>query len=61
MGDINKLRQLVDYKKCILARHPQTLATCLHLAVIHNHADILQLLLEKSVAYLDSKDNVKFQ
>ncbi|KAI1708826.1 ankyrin repeats (3 copies) domain-containing protein [Ditylenchus destructor] len=55
-GDERTVRETIHYERCILARHPLTLATTVHLAVIHNHPKILQLILSYPHAPLHSKD-----
>ncbi|KAI6235408.1 Ankyrin repeat and Ankyrin repeat-containing domain-containing protein [Aphelenchoides besseyi] len=55
-GDQKVVRDLVNYKKCILSLHPFTLASTIHLAVIHNSFDILQILLEHPLAPINSRD-----
>uniref|UniRef100_A0A915EKH1 ANK_REP_REGION domain-containing protein n=1 Tax=Ditylenchus dipsaci TaxID=166011 RepID=A0A915EKH1_9BILA len=56
MGDERTVAETVTYRKCILARHPQTLASTVHLAVIHNHPNVLQILIDCPLTPLHSRD-----
>ncbi|KAI6240921.1 Ankyrin repeat and Ankyrin repeat-containing domain-containing protein [Aphelenchoides fujianensis] len=55
-GNERAVRELVNFKKCILARHPFTSASTVHLAVIYNNVHVLRILLEHPMAPISSKD-----
>lgn len=57
-GDDHVVERLAGYKRCILARHPLTQASILHLAVIFNHTNVLQLLLARKTAPINAQDMV---
>ncbi|TKR64477.1 hypothetical protein L596_025002 [Steinernema carpocapsae] len=56
MGDGEVVAELLPYKRCILARHPLTMCTTVHLAVIHNQVEILKMLLEYPNVPINARD-----
>uniref|UniRef100_A0A7E4V913 ANK_REP_REGION domain-containing protein n=1 Tax=Panagrellus redivivus TaxID=6233 RepID=A0A7E4V913_PANRE len=56
LGDKNTVLSLIDYKHIILARHPSTLASTIHMAVIHNYPKLLKILLSKNHAPINARD-----
>uniref|UniRef100_A0A914CE44 Uncharacterized protein n=1 Tax=Acrobeloides nanus TaxID=290746 RepID=A0A914CE44_9BILA len=55
-GDVEAVKGLVDFKRCILSRHPFTLASTVHMAVIHNFPKILKVLLKHGGAPINARD-----
>uniref|UniRef100_A0A0M3HW63 ANK_REP_REGION domain-containing protein n=1 Tax=Ascaris lumbricoides TaxID=6252 RepID=A0A0M3HW63_ASCLU len=55
-GNINTVEELVSFKRVIDARHPSTMASALHLAVIHERLDVLRVLLKHRSAPVNQKD-----
>jgi hypothetical protein len=58
-GDVEAVKSLIDFKRCILSRHPFTLASTVHMAVIHNFPNILKILLKHGGAPINSRDMVR--
>lgn len=58
LGDESTVAALIDYKRLLYARHPFSLGSTVHLAVIHDHPNILRLLLSKPHAPLNARDMV---
>ncbi|KAK0420632.1 hypothetical protein QR680_014803 [Steinernema hermaphroditum] len=56
MGDVDAVADLLQYKRCIMARHPLTMGTTVHLAVIHNHVEILKTILSHPSAPINARD-----
>lgn len=59
LGDETTVASLVGYKRLILARHPFTLCSTIHLAVIHNYPMILKILLGRPHAPINARDMVR--
>lgn len=59
LGDESTVTSLIDYKRLLYARHPFSLCSTIHLAVIHNHPNILRLLLSKPHSPINARDMVR--
>lgn len=58
-GNERIVSETIDHQNCIFVRHPVTLATVIHLSVIHNHSYILQLFLSRQpIGLINSQDIV---
>lgn len=58
VGNVRIVADLIGYKKCVAAKHPFTMCSTVHLAVIHEEFDALDLLLSHDDAPVNSKDIV---
>uniref|UniRef100_A0A183V356 ANK_REP_REGION domain-containing protein n=1 Tax=Toxocara canis TaxID=6265 RepID=A0A183V356_TOXCA len=55
-GDTKTVEELISYRRIIDAKHPSTMASTIHLATIHEQAEILKLLLKQRNAPIDHRD-----
>lgn len=58
LGDEITVASLIGYRRLILTRHPFTLCSTIHLAVIHNYPTILKILLGQPNVPINAKDMV---
>ncbi|CAD5214744.1 unnamed protein product [Bursaphelenchus okinawaensis] len=56
IGNKRAVQDLMAYRKCVAARHPFTMCSTIHLAVIHQEFEILDLLLSHPDAPIASRD-----
>uniref|UniRef100_A0A1I7SUJ5 ANK_REP_REGION domain-containing protein n=2 Tax=Bursaphelenchus xylophilus TaxID=6326 RepID=A0A1I7SUJ5_BURXY len=56
IGNKRAVQDLMSYRKCVAARHPFTMCSTIHLAVIHQEYEIMNLLLSHPDAPFNTKD-----